>query len=482
MSAIEFPSVSFCNIQPISSTTGLELMADPSSQLYQWDNLTRWYYDKAMEDGNLSYQEELAYNRLKQPIGYFENIGDETVTIGHQPLDFILSCTFGIRKCNWDNMTFFQSPTYFNCYTFNGGNVSRENLIARTTGPNAGLSLILYLESDNGDQLYNGTYHTLSNIGNAAGARVIVHPPNTRPSPVDQGFDIPPGFSSSVGVKVIRYERLGDPYGTCINDLMYGSDMYVYCTDTCVTLCQQRHIMDTCSCVSSLLPIPEHNESNLKYCGSFDPTHQEYFFSNLTCEAETLQEFMQADNTSEKCGCYSPCEEHAYKTDVSYSYWPLDFTQLSFYENYVINHPEKEKLKAYKNLDHFNKTEIIANGLIRKNFIRLNVYLKDLVIQEYVQKKSYEIQNLLGDMGGTFGLWIGMSFITWCEVLELVIRVMSRWARKATNSGEIEMQMSTQGSFNKGTLNDNRVSPDFDPVTAEALGFKDYVVTKEVQV
>ena len=482
MSSIEFPSVTVCNIQPMSTTTGLELMQDPTSRFFQWDNLTNVYLDMAKADGNFTNIEEVTYNRLKQPIGYFENIGDEAVIVGHQPYDFVLSCTFGIRRCYGENFTFFQSPTYYNCYTFNGGNTSMDMLLARSTGPQQGLSLITYLESDNGDELYNGTYYTLSNIGNAAGARVIVHPPNTRPSPVDQGFDVPPGFSSSVGVKVTRYERLGEPYGPCVKDIMQGSEKYVYATDTCVTQCQQRYIMNQCSCVSSMLPIPEFNESNLKYCGHFDVFNQEYFFSNLSCEATSMQRFIQEDDTREKCGCNPPCEEYSYTTDVSYSYWPLDFTQLSFYDNYVLQHPDYANIKAYKNLHHFNKSEMVANNLIRKNFLRLNVYLKDLVIQEYIQKKSYEIQNLFSDMGGTFGLWIGMSIITWCEVVELLIKISSRGVKKLVNSGQMEANSQVTNGHRPATPTDNKVRPRFDPVTSSALGIQDYVVYKEVQV
>ena len=60
----------------------------------------------------------------------------------------------------------------------------------------------MYIEADNADGLSNGTYYSFSNVGNAAGVRVVVHPPNSRPSPMDQGFDVPPGYSSSVGLTV----------------------------------------------------------------------------------------------------------------------------------------------------------------------------------------------------------------------------------------------------------------------------------------
>ena len=176
-SSIEFPSLTICNVNPISFSSGLELLQDPTSRFYYWNNLTSGGIPEHL---NLTVkEEEVLINRLKQPIAYFENIGDESLILGHQAHDFILRCTFSTYNCSYENFTLFQTPSYFNCYTFNGGNLSTEKLTTKTTGPRHGLSIVLYLENDNGDSLYNGTYHTLSNIGNAGGVRVMVHPPNT---------------------------------------------------------------------------------------------------------------------------------------------------------------------------------------------------------------------------------------------------------------------------------------------------------------
>ena len=239
---------------------------------------------------------------------------------------------------------------------------------------------------------------------------------------MDHGFDIPPGFSSSVGVKVSKYNWLGAPYGECIQDLMWGSERYVYSLDTCITICQQAYIMDSCGCVSSLLPIPEtwDNTFNDRYCGHFNDSDPDFYFSNLSCEAEKMTEFGSSQNLRSECGCYPPCLEYGYDNDVSYSYWPLGFTQQSFYQAFVLNHPMRDDLKAYKNLRNFSTTELISLGLIRQNFIRLNVYLKDLIIDEVVQEKTYELENLFSDLGGTFGLWIGVSVLSLAEILETV--------------------------------------------------------------
>jgi hypothetical protein len=87
-------------------------------------------------------------------------------------------------------------------------------------------------------------------------------------------------------------------------------------------------------------------------------------------------------------------------------------------------------MKAYRNLRHFNVSDLIERSLIRKNFVRLNVYVQSLVIDEVVQKGSYTFFNLFSDIGGTFGLWIGMSLLTWGEVIELILHLGYRWLTK----------------------------------------------------
>ena len=106
---------------------------------------------------------------------------------------------------------------------------------------------------------------------------------------------------------------------------------------------------------------------------------------------------------------------------MSYSSWPLEFTQLDFFNKYVNQTENASQLKAYQNLGKYSSEELIDGGLIKSNFLRVNVYLQSMTIEEYKEKTSYELANLFSDIGGTCGLWVGMSIITWCEFIELVV-------------------------------------------------------------
>jgi hypothetical protein len=81
-------------------------------------------------------------------------------------------------------------------------------------------------------------------------------------------------------------------------------------------------------------------------------------------------------------------------------------------------------------LNRYNVSELVRRDLIRKNFVRLNVYIESLVVDQIVQKASYSLFNLFSDIGGTFGLWIGMSVLTWGEVVEFGVHLGVRWIRK----------------------------------------------------
>ena len=450
MTEIPYPSVTVCNILPMSFSSAADLLQNDSTQIHDWHNLTHHLDQfKPMADRiNRTKEFEIIMNRLTQPVGYFENIGLESRLVGHNPVNFILGCTFGIGKCNIWNFTYFQSPTYYNCYTFNGGDKGGENLVSVTTGPQSGLSLILYLETDNGESFYNGTYHTLSNVGNAAGVRVMVHSQNTRPSPMDQGIDIPPGYSANVGLDIRYHTRLGKPYGQCMHDMIFKEHAYDYSTHTCITSCQQRYIMSECQCVSSLVPLPQENTHGLHYCGKWNITNDEDlkdFFEKIHCEGERLMDFSTNSSVRDLCDCQPPCEEYIYDTDLSYSYWPLDFSQPNFYKKYVLDHPHSENLKAYTNLQKYDMREIMSLQLIRKNFVRLNIYMKALVLEVYSQSPAYKISNLFSDFGGVFGLWIGMSVITWVEVVELftqIIYTMCRSAYRKRKSSQDELKDS----------------------------------------
>jgi hypothetical protein len=130
----------------------------------------------------------------------------------------------------------------------------------------------------------------------------------------------------------------------------------------------------------------------------------------------------------EECQCQASCEIFQYVPDIPYSECPISSSQIEFYKTYVLDHPNATSLKAYTNLQPYNTS--IERGLVSKNFARLNVYIQEPIVNVHSQKASYSLPKLASDVGGTFGLWSGMSLITWCEVVELFFSLIVRQVRK----------------------------------------------------
>lgn len=64
-----------------------------------------------------------------------------------------------------------------------------------------------------------------------------------------------------------------------------------------------------------------------------------------------------------------------------------------------------------------------ASTEIRQNLLRLNVYLEDLSVVKFKQMPAYGMEDLFADIGGTLGLWMGVSVLTMMELLELIFRL-----------------------------------------------------------
>ena len=83
-------------------------------------------------------------------------------------------------------------------------------------------SLVMFLDNNEPPLGTYAVYTLDTNILHSAGARVMVHAPNTLPIPVDHGQDVAPGFSTSVSIKPYLHARLPQPYGNCSDTRLRG--------------------------------------------------------------------------------------------------------------------------------------------------------------------------------------------------------------------------------------------------------------------
>ncbi|XP_060578221.1 acid-sensing ion channel 1-like isoform X2 [Ruditapes philippinarum] len=64
-----------------------------------------------------------------------------------------------------------------------------------------------------------------------------------------------------------------------------------------------------------------------------------------------------------------------------------------------------------------------GNRVIANNFLKLNIYYEDLNFENLTEVPEIEIQQFLSDVGGAIGLWIGLSILSLCELVQLFVEL-----------------------------------------------------------
>ncbi|KAK6179325.1 hypothetical protein SNE40_011713 [Patella caerulea] len=317
------------------------------------------------------------------------------ISVGHSLKTFMISCKYGGYQCSPHNFTTFHNHKYGNCFTFNHPDKG-ESLKAKFPGPLFGLSLELYLEQN----------EYIPALSPEAGVKVVVHPRNTMPFPVDEGISVSPGYATSIGLNAVEMIRLEPPHSDCatkglIDDLYMKNLNTNYSKLSCMNSCYQMLIIEECNCSDPTLYVENRNN----VCNMTN--------HNIASCAQNIKTSRQADYEACDTKCPQACYEQRFEKSISMAAWPS-----SSYEGQLKSRVEtsSSNFRGYTKLD---STE----------FVKLRVYFQELVFKRIENKKSYESMNLISDIGGQLGLWLGLSAITigeLCSFLLLVCRGVYR--------------------------------------------------------
>ncbi|BFY97650.1 hypothetical protein BsWGS_00690 [Bradybaena similaris] len=308
---------------------------------------------------------------------------------GQLKVDMIAACRFNGYQCSPANFTYFHSYKYGNCYTFNSKFANSTELYTRFPGPEYGLRLELFLDQQN----------YVANLATEAGFRVLVHRKGTMPFPEDEGISIMPGRSTSIGMRQVSFTRLPPPHGVC-SDTSQTTNYYEkymgteYTKLACLKSCYQDLILKNCNCSVPLYYVLE----NTTICNMTD----------LITEICVSLVYVYQGESLEKCDkmCPIPCNDTRYELSVSMAIWPSQS-----YQSFL-------QLK----LGQTNVKYMETNDS-ESEFTKLQIYFQDLIYEHVEQQKAYESMNLISDLGGQLGLWLGLSAITIGEICSFLFGV-----------------------------------------------------------
>ncbi|GMT33916.1 hypothetical protein PFISCL1PPCAC_25213, partial [Pristionchus fissidentatus] len=308
------------------------------------------------------------------------------IALSYGKSEFIKMCSFNGNQCDIEkDFKLYIDHTFGNCYTFNA-NPARLFTSSRA-GPSYGLRLMVFVNASD----YLPTT-------DAVGVRIAIHGQKENPFPDTFGYSAPTGIVSSFGLSLRKVNRLNNTDGgRCVPnewplDSKYIYKKYEYEPEGCYKSCYQDEITSNCKCYDPRLPTIN---DKLPACLNATQT---------TCLLDLAVKYNNKKN--KRCHCLQPCQQDVYSTTYSAAKWPSGSVNMACDQ-------EKDCHKYY-----------------REHAAMLEIYYEQMSYEIIRESQSYQMVNVLSDIGGQAGLWLGASVLTAVEFISLLMRLLKIFIKK----------------------------------------------------
>lgn len=114
------------------------------------------------------------------------------------------------------------------------------------------------------------------------------------------------------------------------------------------------------------------------------------------------------------CGneCPLECQRVIYNQYTSFAHYPSEI-----YANSLMANPRIQSFYA-QNLSR------LTHDSLKQNMLQMFVYYGDLGYEEYNEVETMTWVDLISNIGGTLGLFLGMSFLSFVELLDVILQIM----------------------------------------------------------
>lgn len=399
---LPFPAVTVCNTNFFLTKEALEY----AESFLKNNNLTNFTDHKTFENIFSGKFSKLYFNynfiQFLTSVSFKANQNQFLKKFSFPINQFLISCLFNIQPCDETNWTWFFDTHYGHCYRFNSIN-SLHSEIKKSfqAGKYQGLMLELYVGIPNDKR-------TLS-VSN--GAHIFINDNPIKPT-IGQGLEISPGSYTNIVIGRTKIKQMPKPYSNCIEDLntidSFDSEYYrkvfrsnlTYSQTECFYAFIQSEIFKKCNCFDSTVNIIAENQN---YCETVD---------EILCSFTYYRE-ITTSNYKEKISEYCPleCETITYSIQKSHGTYPST--------SYAIDLAKSEKI-----IELFGNKSDISQEELKENILAINIYYENMKQTEITENASISWDGLVGSIGGTLGLFLGMSILSFAELIDLIIQII----------------------------------------------------------
>jgi len=118
-----------------------------------------------------------------------------------------------------------------------------------------------------------------------------------------------------------------------------------------------------------------------------------------------------------------------YISNICFQYCPLECDSITYqistaFSNYPSYNYAKNLLMTNPMITSKFQNETLTYDLIKQSVLSLNIYYDKLSYIQISKDTKTEIVDLVSGIGGLLGLFLGMSFLSFAELLEMIVETI----------------------------------------------------------
>lgn len=386
---IEFPGVVICNTNPFVTEQGAKFLVEFAR------NYTGNFTLGLKETKGLLLEYNVRYTAAN--LVNFIYSKSAKMKFGLPYENFIINCKFAGAPCHSSNWSWFYIYWNGNCFLFTAG-------LTKSVNKEYGLSV----------ELFTGLDKTITFFQKSFGFQVFIF---NQIKYLKTEYYIPrtaikPGSEVNIEIKRRFIHKLPRPYSECDIDLRTATidsvdsqlyreiflANYSYEQFNCLHRAYRRKVFTDCNCVVELSDVGVE----AKMC--FTKEEQ-------ACRI-SIEQSLQISKFDGIFDDQCPLECNINELNMKLS--TVSFPSFQ-YGNYL--------LKNNINFKESKHTHDLVD--VRNSVVRVNFYFKKLGHEILEEKESMTLVNLLANMGGILGVFLGMSLLTLIEGLQFMAEIIA---------------------------------------------------------
>jgi hypothetical protein len=407
-----FPKITICNSVFATTEYAYQLIKQINDVYYP--NIS--IFDQS-QMSNLSYSDLQSLNKIYQIFNLLINLDSfsdaSRKLLGHPLEDILWYCKFNGQFCSPSDFTWRWDPLYGNCYSFNSGYNSSgaKKSYQQSLLPGAvfGLKLDVYVGYYDKLKAFNvGKFNNYGSNAPLYGLNILIENNTYLTDDKSNVIALNGGTVNYVAVQRKFTTKMPKPYSDCdidntnpgkIDSPYYNlilNTPYQYNQELCVIQCMQKKMIQMCNCtMPTFLSLYQDSCQNL--AEAFCPY---YALKDNTFSIESTIRM-----------CIPQCPLECNSTEFAFQLTSQTFTGILF-EALVKSRP------VY--LADFNTT-LVNEATTSNKFVELNLYYDTLSYTTSSDTPSMDIMAFLGNIGGTLGLFLGVSVLCLFELIHVII-------------------------------------------------------------